>query len=146
MKALTEATKQMSLFCRLRDAIEWNKKFPEDITGIEPKRLVVKCCSCGVIGNWFYSMQGGHFIPKGKGGQSGVRWDERNVHAQCSDCNAFNQGRALEYLDFMKERYGQETIDELRRLDKLTRKRGQTELMAIALHFEQLYQELLESL
>lgn len=72
MNALKEATTQMSLYCRLRDAIKWNKKFPEDITGIEPKRLVVKCCTCGVIGNWFYSMHAGHFIPKGKGGQSGV--------------------------------------------------------------------------
>ena len=136
----------MSLFCRLRDAIKWNKQFPEDITGIDPKKLLVKCCTCVKIGNWFYSMQGGHFIPKGKGGESGVRFDERNLHAQCGGCNGFHQGRSLEYRDFMLNEYGQEVIDELRRNDKLTRRRGPTELMAIALHYKDLYHELLESL
>jgi len=117
MTALEEATKYMSLYCRLRDALKWNRKFPCDISVCDPKKLVVKCCTCVKIGNWFSSMQGGHFIPKGSKGESGVRFDERNVHAQCPDCNAFNQGKTLEYRDYMLEEYGQEVIDELRRDD-----------------------------
>ena len=144
MTALSEATEQMSLYCRLRDALEWNRKFPCDISVCDPKKLVVKCCSCVKIGNWFYTMQAGHFIPKGSRGESGVRFDERNVHAQCPECNAFHQGRTLEYLDFMLERYGQEVIDELRKKDLLKRKRGQTELMAWSLHYKDLYEELIE--
>lgn len=146
MTPLEEATKWMSLYCRLRDAIKWNRQFPEDITECEPKKLVVKCCTCGKIGSWFYSMEGGHFIPKGKGGQSGVRWDERNVHAQCGGCNAFHQGRALEYRDYMLKEYGEEVINELRKLDKIIRKRGPTELMAFANMYKGMYQDLLDSI
>ena len=146
MSALTEATKWMSLYCRLRDAIEWNRNFPEDITGCEPKKLVVKCCTCGKIGSWMYSMDAGHFIPKGKGGQSGVRWDERNVHAQCSGCNAFHQGRVLEYRDYMLKEYGQEVIDELRKLDKILRRRNGIELMTFANLYKGMYQGLVDSL
>ena len=146
MSALDEATKQMSLYCRLRDAIKWNRQFPEDITGIEPKKLVVKCCTCSRIGSWLYSMDAGHFIPKGKGGQSGVRWDERNVHAQCKECNGFHQGRTLQYLDFMKEKYGQEVIDELRKLDRIIRKRSVMELLFTAEFYKGMYQGLKDSL
>lgn len=145
MKALKETEKWMSLFVRLRDAIEWNKQFQEDISILDPKSLCVNCCSCGRIGNWFYKMEAGHFIPKGSRGESGVRFDERNVHAQCKTCNGFKQGNTLNYGDFMREKYGQEVIDELRRDDLvLKHQRGQTELMAIALHYKQLYNELLE--
>lgn len=146
MTPLKEATKWMSLYCRLRDAIDWNRQFPEDIIGIKPNKLVVKCCTCGKIGSWFYSMEAGHFIPKGKGGQSGVRWDERNVHAQCSGCNAFHQGRALEYRDYMLKEYGQEVIDELRNLDKIIRRRSTFEFMSYANMYKGMYQGLLDSL
>jgi len=146
MNALNEATKWMSFYCRLRDAIKWNKKFLEDITGIEPKKLLVKCCTCGKVGSWYYSMEAGHFIPKGKGGQSGVRFDERNVHAQCKGCNAFHQGQALEYQDYMLKEYGQEVIDELRKLDRIVRKRSVLELMTFAQMYKGMYQGLLDSL
>ena len=146
MKALEEATKWMSLFVRLRDAIEWNNKFPEDITGCEPNLLYAACVTCGVIKPW-KKMDAGHFIPKGKGGESGVRFDERNVNIQCKSCNAFHQGRALDYENYMREKYGQKVIDELRRNDiALKHQRKQTELMAIALHYKDLYNELLDNL
>lgn len=91
-------------------------------------------------------MDAGHFIPKGKGGQSGVRWDERNVHAQCSGCNAFHQGRTLDYQDYMLKEYGQEVIDELRKLDKIIRRRSSLELMSYANMYKGMYQELLDNL
>jgi len=145
MTPLEEATNYMSLYCRLRDALKWNRKFPIDISVEDPKKLVVKCCTCGKIGNWFYTMQAGHFIPKGSRGESGVRFDEQNVHAQCSDCNAFNQGRTLEYLDYMLAEYGQKVIDELRRDDiALKHQRGKLELMATACIYKDLYNELIE--
>lgn len=146
MTPLKEAGHWMSLFCRLRDALEWNKRFPVDITEVQPKLIPVKCCTCGKFGSWFYTMDAGHFISKGKGGQSGVRFDERNVHAQCKGCNAFHQGKTLEYRDFMLGKYGQETIDELRRLDKITRRQGPTELMAIAFMYKDMYEKLLKSI
>lgn len=144
MSALEEATKQMSLYCRLRDALEWNRKFLCDITEADPKKLVVKCCTCPKVGSWLYSMDAGHFIPKGSGGASGVQWDERNVHAQCKICNAFEQGKTLEYLDYMLAKYGQEVIDELRKLDKIVRKISVMELNFKALYYKGQYRGLLD--
>lgn len=145
MKPLDQAEHWMSYYCRLRDALEWNKKFPEDITGVDPRKLVVKCCTCSKIGSWLYSIQAGHFISKGSRGESGVRFDERNVHAQCKDCNAFNQGRQLDYGDYMREKYGQEVIDELRRDDiALTHQRGEIELLSFARLYKDLYDKLID--
>jgi hypothetical protein len=42
-----------------------------------------------------------------------TRWDERNVHAQCSSCNRFDEGNLTGYYRFMLEKYGQQTIDIL---------------------------------
>lgn len=143
MSALQKATKWMSLYCRLRDAIEWNRKFRADITEVDPKKLVVKCCTCSKIGCWLF-MDAGHFIPKGTRGQSGVRFDERNVHAQCSECNAFNQGKTLEYLDYMVEKYGREVIDDLRRKDKVISKKRVFKLNCIAQCYKEQYLDLLK--
>jgi len=51
-----------------------------------------------------------------------------------------------EYEKYMIKRYGQEVIDELHDKNKEIRKRGRAELMAFALHYKDLYHELLETL
>jgi len=52
MNALKEANKWMSRYIRLRDAIEYNLQFPEDITGCDPLKLYAACVTCGVIKPW----------------------------------------------------------------------------------------------
>lgn len=145
MNALKEANNWMTLYIRLRDAIEYNHQFPEDIIGVDPKILVAACVTCGVIKPWKL-MDCGHCFSRGSGGRSGVYFDERNLGIQCRTCNRFHQGRQLEFVEHIIKKYGQKVLDELRRKDKLTRKRGQTELMAIALHYKDLYLNLFESL
>jgi hypothetical protein len=89
-------------------------------------------------------MQAGHFIPRGSRGQSGVYYDERNVHAQCKDCNGFKEGNTLVYLEFMQQKYGQKVIDELRVLDAMVKSYSSFELMKIEMLYKQLFKELLK--
>lgn len=144
MSPKEKAFKQMSLFCRLRDALDWSRANYQDVTGIQPQLLVVKCCTCKTIGTWKYKMQAGHFIPRGSRGQSGVYFDERNVHAQCKECNGFKEGNTLVYLEYMVEKYSQAVVDELRALDRMVKSYGSVELMGYELLFKKLYSELLE--
>lgn len=144
MSPKEKAFKQMSLYCRLRDALSWSLANYQDVTGIQPQLLVVKCCTCKTIGTWKYKMQAGHFIPRGSRGQSGVYYDERNVHAQCKDCNGFKEGNTLVYLEFMQQKYGQKVIDELRVLDAMVKSYSSFELMKIEMLYKQLFKELLK--
>ena len=145
MTTKKRAWKWCSKFIRLRDALAYCKSVGIDPRAYRVEDLPIICCTCSRVRS-FRQMDAGHFISRGSGGSSGVYFDERNIHAQCKLCNSFHQGRALEYLNFMKEKYGQETINELRKLNKLTRKKGIVELRAFALHYKNLYNELLESI
>ena len=100
------ANEYLSKYILLRDAIEDH---------IDRSFAYVKCRTCGKIMDRFSnSSHAGHFRSKGKGGGSGVYYDERNVHAQCNDCNKWEQGNMAEYYPFMQNKYGQKVIDELR--------------------------------
>lgn len=80
-------------FCRFRDT----------------KGVGANCISCGV---WkaHEDLQGGHFIPTTS---SAIRFDERNVNAQCLRCNMYLGGNSRHYLKGMVAKYGQEVVDEL---------------------------------
>jgi hypothetical protein len=93
----------LSRYIRLRDC---NK----DQIGI--------CCTCGKRENAKY-MDAGHYISRGKGGASGVYFDQRNVHVQCKACNKWGGTQAHDkYTEFMLKKYGQKVIDELNLKDK----------------------------
>lgn len=96
------------------------------------------CCSCGKI---VVNGDAGHFIGKGFGGRSGVRYDERNINLQCRNCNRFHEGNKLEYRKFMLDRYGQDVIDELERLHR-TRNYSLMDLQGLLLYYKQAYEEL----
>lgn len=132
--AKKEAWKWCSKYIRLRDAIEYQEKCPEITFGY------VKCCTCSRIVIWNKNCDAGHFIPKSRGGLSGVYFDERNIHAQCKDCNGFHQGRQVEYKEFMLEKYGQDVIDKLEFLDKNQSYKGK--IIGIGLMYKQMYEDL----
>ena len=107
------ANHYLSQYILLRDAIGRE---------MDPECQIVMCCTCGkMLDRFAKNSHAGHFISKGMGGSSGVYFDERNVHAQCHNCNKWQQGNAIEYYPFMLEKYGQEVIDELRRKHHLPR-------------------------
>lgn len=68
------------------------------------------CISCGTINNVKYDA--GHFYSRK--GYSGVRFDEDNVHKQCSNnCNMHLSGNFAEYSIQLPLRIGQERYDAL---------------------------------
>ena len=123
-----------SMYIRLRDAIAYQKLYPEVELGW------VKCCTCPRIIHIKKNADAGHFIPKGRGGASGVYFDERNVNTQCKTCNGFNQGRNHEYELFMLDKYGQRVIDELKFLDR--NQSYKYKIVPIGLMYKQMYEEL----
>ena len=138
-----KAWKACSKYIRLRDSIEWSRANNFDITGTQPKLLLCKCVTCNTIKSW-PRLDAGHFIPRGSRGQSGVYFDERNIHAQCGSCNAYQQGNTLVYLEFMQAKYGQPVVDELRALDLMVKSYSAYELMKYEILYKQLYGELLK--
>ena len=132
--AKKKAWQWCSKYIRLRDAIEFHKDHPETPFGY------VQCCTCGNIVVYNINCDAGHFISRGKGGMSGVYFDERNIHAQCKICNGFHQGRQAIYKEFMLEKYGQEVIDELEFLDK--NNSYFKKIVGIGLMYKQMYKEL----
>ena len=75
------------------------------------------CCTCGAVKH-YKELQAGHFIPQAQG--NAVKYDLRNINTQCYRCNLNLGGNGAEYYPFMLEKYGQEVIDELRRLSNTT--------------------------
>ena len=67
------------------------------------------CISCGI---WyeFSKLDAGHFIPTTC---SGLRFDERNVNAQCIKCNRYLHGNIRHYQKAMIVKYGEDIIKEL---------------------------------
>lgn len=120
----------MSKYIRLRDSI----KYCEEV-GIPLDSGVGRCCTCGKVIAW-ENADAGHFLSRGLGGSSGVYFDERNCNLQCRSCNRFRQGAAQEYADFMRKKYSQAVIDELRLKDKIPHRWGALQLRAFEIFYK----------
>ena len=84
-----------SLYVRAREA---------DVSGM------AACVTCGVRKPW-KELQAGHWIPRVRG--NGTRWDLRNIHPQCSQCNLLEGGNLAPYYLYMVNRYGPSVLEEL---------------------------------
>lgn len=67
------------------------------------------CFTCGVV-LMISLMQAGHMWPRR---YMNIRWDRRNVHLQCNDCNVVKGGNYEVYRAKFIEVYGQEEYDQL---------------------------------
>ena len=56
------------------------------------------------------SCHAGHYVPQSKGNR--LRFDERNVHAQCVTCNSFRSGNLAEYALQLENEYGLGVLQE----------------------------------
>ena len=72
----------------------------------------ISCVTCGSKHHW-KDCHAGHFV---KRQHMAVRWDERNVNAQCCRCNLYMGGCQDEYAYHIANTMGQGTLAEL--LDK----------------------------
>lgn len=139
----TTAWKWCSKYIRLRDAIAYCKEYGIDLGQFnDPKQIPVKCCTCSTTKSWKW-MDAGHYHSRGLGGSSGVYWDERNIAAQCKQCNKWRQGAAQDFEIYLREKYGQEVLDELAIKHRIPRKEN---INAIGEYYKLAYKELLEQL
>jgi len=65
------------------------------------------CCTCNKP---IIDGDAGHFISCS---QENTRFDERNVHLQCTQCNRFKYGKQYEYSLFIDNTYGKGMAEEL---------------------------------
>lgn len=91
-RAHERAWNAFSLYVRLRDA---------DINGY------VKCFTCDTPYH-YKEMDAGHFIHR-----ASLDFDEFNINPQCTKCNRYLSGNAIEYTLRMIRLYGQEVVDDL---------------------------------
>jgi hypothetical protein len=84
----------------------------------------VSCVTCGSTKH-YKEMHAGHFIHASKG--SLVSYDDRNIHPQCPKCNTYQGGSLIEYTLFIQDKYGAETIEELKQLKQTIMKRADFE-------------------
>jgi len=91
-----EAWKLFSIFIRKRDGK--GSEYPT-------------CVTCDNRRHW-KNMDAGHFISSV---HTSIKFDERNVHAQCRNCNGPLGGNLKVYSEFMEKTYGKEVMAELRR-------------------------------
>ena len=106
-KLVDRLDKIFSKYIRLRDALA--------TTGTTEYAV---CVTCGRTKDQKYNMDAGHFVGRGAGA---VRFDERNVHAQCKRCNMGGNPTAhLDYDAWIIERYGKRVRNELIKKGKQT--------------------------
>jgi hypothetical protein len=81
------------------------------------------CYTCGKNLNEDKSKcHAGHYIPRGK--VSALRYDRRNVHAQCVNCNMYMSGNLSVYAVRLEEQYGMGILQEFERI-----RRGEDEIL-----------------
>ena len=74
-----------------------------------------QCVTCGKVDH-YKSMQGGHFIPRGR--TIFKLWEE-NIHPQCPSCNLWGMKQAhyvLRYRQYMVDTYGERRVKAMERL------------------------------
>ena len=75
------------------------------------------CVTCGWTGP-INTMHAGHFIRKARG--ASVYFEETNIKVQCENCNINLGGNPEEYYLYMLRTHGDEWIQVLERLSRMT--------------------------
>lgn len=125
-KARDRADAWMSKYIRLRDADE---------------NGYCRCITCGKIMFWQddHRCQNGHYIGRGN---MNTRFDEKNCHAQCFDCNCNHEGWKQHYEKALIEKYGEQEVALLEKRGHEFRKFSAFELRAIADYYRKRFNEL----
>ena len=99
-KLKKELDKVFSLFIRLREADNLGN---------------VICCTCGVKKHYKNGMHNGHFQSRS---WLATRFDEENCQVQCAACNIFRQGEQYKFSNYLDNKYGQGTAEELETISR----------------------------
>lgn len=69
-----------------------------------------RCISCSTTKKW-KEMDAGHFIPVGS--DRALKYNEKNVNAQCRGCNNYKSGNLIEYRIGLIKKYGENEVKKL---------------------------------
>lgn len=95
------------------------------------------CISCGhTQGRQFHA---GHFKPSGANPQ--LRFNELNVHKQCSICNNYKSGNLAEYRKNLIKKIGIRNVEALEQ-DKSTKKYSEKDYQDIIVKYKEKYRKL----
>lgn len=75
------------------------------------------CCSCSKPHQ--SGDQAGHFIAVGSCDE--LRFNTKNIHSQCIECNLYQSGNLLGYRDYMVKRYGEQLVNDFQDLARSKR-------------------------
>jgi hypothetical protein len=100
------------------------------------------CVTCENLHDW-KDMQAGHLVHASK--RSPVSYDERNVHAQCPQCNLYGMklDKAIVYTRVVQRRYGANVPDELLSMKLSGKFLTRAELEKKARYYESKVEEML---
>ena len=95
------------------------------------------CVTCGIESHWV-DMDCGHCFSRGN---FAIRWDERNVHAQCRPCNRMEDGCFEDFEAHVKRAHGLSAHAELLSLKNSVRKLERQDLESMIDKYRNLNQQ-----
>lgn len=119
--------KRKSIHSLIRDVWEWFSRYIR-------LRDNFTCITCGKQ-DYSSNIHAGHYCPQSKGNR--LRFDERNVHAQCDSCNRFKSGNLYVYALELQRRYGSGILEELDAVKNEVRKFTHEELEQMTEQYKQ---------
>ena len=117
--------KVFSLYIRLRDSKPYGYKY-------------FKCISCGKILP-FEKADAGHYMSRR---HNSTRFDEDNVHAECSYDNRFNAEHLDGFRDNLVKKIGQQKFDLLRVKANTTQSYSESEYKALIKYYSALVKKM----
>ena len=116
-----KADKEFSRYIRLRDSVYDGEKWVGECITCERKMVILQ------DGKWRAGAKLGHFIGRGT---KELRYDEFNCNLQCAYDNAWLDKEEMlqRYRSGIIDKYGRETLKELKARAKITRTNKREEL------------------
>ena len=141
-----KASRAMSRYIRLRDALTYCRDRGIDPSQFpRPEDIIGKCSTCGTVKSWIY-MDAGHWKTRGIGGSSGAYFMEENINLQCKRCNAFEGGKPAEMEEYIRNKYGEKTVERIVLKHYIRNRMSATEFLFLEKVYIHKYNELLESI
>lgn len=94
------------------------------------------CQTCGKIGRGRF-MNAGHYIQAF--GNASVFFDEKNVYAQCVNCNLWGGGKQAILRDIVIKRFGKKEEENLWKKAKKTKQWTEEEIKELAKEYKEKY-------
>lgn len=140
----SKASKAMSRYIRLRDAIAYCKEHGIDLSQFaRPEDVIGQCCTCGGVKAWI-RMDAGHWKGRGIGGGSGTYFDERNIDLQCKRCNGFLGGQVALHEEYLVKKHGQAVVDEVARAHYGRLDMKSMAMQAMEIFYKEKYKKLID--